>query len=86
MARYSTIDLNWRPTQLAVTTGTSQQLAGILGGKQDIFDIGVNWYMNRNVRMMTHFSFVSVEKGTAANLNRDSQDFNVLMTRLQFAT
>jgi hypothetical protein len=46
----------------------------------------VNWYLNRNVKLQTHFSFVSVEKGIAANLNRDSQDFNVLMTRLQFAT
>lgn len=86
VTRFSSTDLNWHPTQIAVGTGTSQQLAGVLGGKEDIFDVGVNWYLNRNVRMMTHFSFVSVEKGTAANLSRDSQDFNVLMTRLQFAT
>ena len=86
VARYSTVDLNWRPTQTAITTGTNQRLAGVLGGQQDIFDIGVNWYLNRNVRMMTHFSWVSVEKGTIANQSRDNQDFNVLMTRIQFAT
>jgi phosphate-selective porin OprO/OprP len=86
VARYSSIDLNWRPTQIAVTGGSNQQLAGILGGKEDIFEIGLNWYLNRNVKLQTHFSFVSVEKGTAAILDRDNQDFNVLMTRLQFAT
>lgn len=86
VARYSTVDLNWRPTQTAITTGTNQRLAGVLGGQQNIFDIGVNWYLNRNVRMMTHFSWVSVEKGTIANQSRDNQDFNVLMTRIQFAT
>lgn len=86
VARFSSIDLNWRQTQTAVTNGTAQRLAGILGGKQDIVDIGLNWYLNRNVRLMTHFSWVSVEKGIVSNLGRDSQDFNVWATRLQFNT
>jgi phosphate-selective porin OprO/OprP len=87
VGRYSSTDLNWNATQTALTNvaGTSR-LAGILGGKQDIFDVGLNWYLNRNVRLMTHFSWVSVEKGIVTNLNRDSQDFNVLGTRLQFNT
>ena len=86
VGRYSTVDLNWNPNQTAITTGTAQQLAGIAGGKQNIIDVGLNWYLNRNVRVMTHFSWVSVEKGVAGNLSRDSQDFNVLATRLQFST
>lgn len=86
VARYSTTDLNWRPTQTAITTGTNQRLAGVLGGQQDIFVVGLNWYLNRNVKFQTHFSWVSVEKGTLAIQSRDNQDFNVLMTRLQFAT
>ncbi len=87
VARYSSTDLNWNPTQTALTNalGTSR-LIGIVGGKEDIFEVGVNWYLNRNVKLQTHYSFISVEKGVAANLNRDSQDLNVLMTRLQFAT
>lgn len=86
VGRYSTVDLNWNPDQPAITTGAAQQLAGINGGKQDIFDIGINWYLNRNVRLMTHFSWVSVTRGVAGNPVRDSQDFNVLATRLQFST
>ncbi len=87
VARYSSTDLNWNPTQTALTNavGTSR-LAGVLGGKEDIFEVGLNWYLNRNVKLQPHFSFISVKKGVAAILNRDGQDLNVLMTRLQFAT
>lgn len=86
VGRYSTVDLDWNPEQPAITTGAAQQLAGITGGKQNIFDIGINWYLNRNVRLMTHFSRVSVKRGVAGNPGRDSQDFNVVATRLQFST
>ena len=86
VARYSDTDLNWHQTQAAVTnaTGTSQ-LAGILGGEQRGLALGVNWYLNRNVRLMLDDNIVSVKKGVAANLTRDSQDLNILGLRLQFA-
>jgi phosphate-selective porin OprO/OprP len=80
-ARYSDIDLDWNPRQVQTTT----QLAGIVGGRERIFDIGVNWYMNRNVKLQVHNSFVSVDKGTAALPTRDSQDLNILGVRLQFS-
>jgi len=86
VARYSDTDLNWRSTQVAVTnaTGTSN-LIGITGGEQRVLALGVNWYLNRNVRLMIDDNIVSVKKGVAANLNRDSQDLNVVGARLQFA-
>jgi len=86
VARYSDTNLNWHQSQLAVTnaSGTSQ-LAGILGGEERVLALGVNWYLNRNVRLMLDDNIVSVKKGIASNLNRDSQDFNVLGLRLQFA-
>ena len=81
VARYSDIDLDWNPRRVASTT----QLAGIVGGRERIFDIGVNWYMNRNVKLQIHNSFVSVDKGTAALPTRDSQDLNIVGVRLQFS-
>ncbi len=86
VARYSDTSLNWHQTQTAVTnvTGTSQ-LAGVLGGEQRIVALGVNWYFNRNVRLMLQDNIVSVKKGVSANLSRDSQDINILGLRLQFA-
>lgn len=80
-ARYSDIDLDWNPRRTASAT----QLAGIAGGRQRILDIGVNWYMNRNVKLQVHNSFVNVDKGTAAIPNRDSQDLNIVGVRLQFS-
>ncbi|HJT42470.1 MAG TPA: porin [Rhizomicrobium sp.] len=81
VARYSDIDLDWNPRRVASAT----QLAGIVGGRERILDIGINWYMNRNVKLQVHNSFVKVDKGTAALPTRDSQDLNIVGVRLQFA-
>jgi phosphate-selective porin OprO/OprP len=85
-ARYSDTNLNWMASRLAVsnTTGTSN-LAGVLGGEERILDLGLNWYLNRNVRLMMDDLIVKVEKGTAAIPNRDGQDLNIVGLRLQFA-
>ncbi|HWY66599.1 MAG TPA: porin [Rhizomicrobium sp.] len=81
VARYSDTNLNWNTTQLASTT----QLAGVLGGKERIAALGLNWYLNRNVRIMLDDNIVRVSKGTAALPDRDSQDLNILGLRFQFA-
>jgi len=80
-ARYSDTDLNWHGTQAANTA----QLAGINGGRQRIAALGINWYLNRNVRMILDDNIVSITKGTAALPDRDSQDFNVVGLRVQYA-
>ena len=80
-ARYSDTDLGWHQGQLASTT----QLAGINGGRQRIMVLGINWYLNRNVRMILDDNIVQISKGTAALPDRDSQDFNVVGLRVQYA-
>ena len=80
-ARYSDTNLNWNTTQLA----SASNLAGVLGGEQRIVALGINWYLNRNIRVVLDDNIVKVTKGTAALPNRDSQDFNVLGLRVQFA-
>jgi phosphate-selective porin OprO/OprP len=81
VVRYSDTDMNWNTTQLASTA----QLAGVLGGRERILALGINWYMNRNIRMMIDDNIVRVSKGTAALPDRDSQDINILGVRMQFA-
>ncbi|HET7084582.1 MAG TPA: porin [Rhizomicrobium sp.] len=82
-ARYSDTDLNWRPGQVGNNaTGIAD---GVRGGRQRIMALGINWYLNRNVRMILDDNIVSISKGTAALPDRDSQDFNVVGLRVQFA-
>ncbi len=80
-ARYSDMDLNYNPAQTANTV----QLAGINGGEERIVTLGINWYMNRNVKLQVNDMIVKVNRGIASNLNRDSQDLNILGVRLAFA-
>jgi phosphate-selective porin OprO/OprP len=80
--RYSDTNLNWNPTQFASPT----QLAGILGGEERIVTLGLNWYMNRNVKLQVNDMIVKLKRGSSvANLNSMSQDLNILGVRLAFA-
>jgi phosphate-selective porin OprO/OprP len=81
LARYTDTDLNWHPNQ----TATTAQLAGILGGRERIVSLGVNWYLNRNIRIVLDDNIINLTKGTAALPNRDSQDINVVALRFQYA-
>jgi phosphate-selective porin OprO/OprP len=81
-ARYSDMNLNWHQTQVANTT----QLGGILGGDERIVTLGVNWYLNRNIKLQVNDMIVKVKRGSSvANLNSMSQDLNILGVRLAFA-
>ena len=79
--RYSDTNLNWNPTRVASTT----TLAGLTGGEERILAVGLNWYLNRTVRVMIDDNIVTVKKGTATIPNRDGQNFNEVGIRLQFA-
>lgn len=81
-ARYSTLNLNWNEGVL----GAACTVAGcIRGGEQKIWTLGVNWYLNRNVRMQFNYLNVDVNKlGTAAPFPQVGQKFNVAAMRLQF--
>ena len=80
-ARYSDTNLNWNTTQIA----SANNLAGVLGGEQRIVALGINWYLNRNVRMILDDNIVKITKGTAALPNRDSQNFNAIGLRVQYS-
>jgi phosphate-selective porin OprO and OprP len=84
VARYSETDLNWRDLFPGVA-GVSQ--AGINGGDERIFDVGVNWYMNNNVKLQLHDLVTDVSKYSSTThdlAHRGSQDFNTIGLRLQF--
>jgi phosphate-selective porin OprO/OprP len=98
LARYSTIDLNWNEGTTLQSDTTVAGLGGVRGGEQTITTIGLNWYLNPNLRMMFDYEMVSVDKlgnpvaqplgspppcGTAAC--QAGQDLNIFATRASFA-
>jgi phosphate-selective porin OprO and OprP len=71
LARYSTADLN-------------DPVAKILGGKEQITTIGVNWYANANVRLMVNYAWVANDENTKGDRSyRVNDKFNTLQARLQ---
>jgi phosphate-selective porin OprO/OprP len=83
-ARYSDTNLNYNPFQLA----NSSQLAGITGGDERIITLGINWYLNRNVKFQVNDMIVNVKRSSntaLANYNNMSQNLNILGVRLAFA-
>ncbi len=61
-ARYSHINLND-----LFTVGVPVALTnGVAGGEQNIYTIGLNWYVNRNVRFMVNYLHGTIAKNSGA--------------------
>jgi phosphate-selective porin OprO/OprP len=90
-ARYSNTDLNWHRFVAVGGAGTPQ--SGIAGGSESVVDIALNWYLNRNIRLMMDDLIVHVNRQSAAGnpvtlgsgISPQGQDMNVVGVRLQFA-
>jgi phosphate-selective porin OprO/OprP len=85
-ARYSDTDLNWRSTFGAGSLYPTFQ-GGINGGDERIVALGVNWYLNNNVKLQLNDLITSVDRFTSTthdHAHDASQDFNTLALRLQF--
>jgi phosphate-selective porin OprO and OprP len=81
-ARYSDTDLNWHENDVA--TATDQ--AGIAGGREKIFLVGMNWYLNQNIKLQVNDAWVKVNKiASAGSAVQVGQNLNILGMRLQFS-
>ena len=80
-ARYSSTDLNYR-NDLTAAQG------GIFGGRETDLLFGVNWYLNRNVKLQINDNIVSVNKLSAPlsvpGTVQKGQNLNILGFRMQF--
>lgn len=77
-ARYSSLDLDFNVNPLGLPMAPASGTAGvenvnymgapianageIRGGKQDIITLGLNWYLNRNVRVMFQYQNIDVSR------------------------
>jgi phosphate-selective porin OprO/OprP len=83
--RYSIVDLND-----GFTPGLATGADAVAGGKQTVYTVGVNWYLNNNIRMMFNYLHGEIDKqsGSAATapLGTDiGANFDAFATRLQVA-
>lgn len=78
--RYSVLDLNWNSGR----PGFAAPAGGIRGGVQQIWTVGLNWYLNNNVRFMVNYQFVDIDRLNAAGL-QSGQQYNALGARAQLA-
>jgi phosphate-selective porin OprO/OprP len=76
-ARYSVTDLDDAPA-----TG-AQPAGSVRGGEQKIVTLGVNWYLNRNVRFLFNYLNVDVDRLNAAGVSI-GQRFDAYAVRTQF--
>ena len=82
VARYADTNLNWN----AGSAGSAVPVGGIRGGEEKIYTIGMNWYLNKNIKWMFDYGFVTVDKlngSGATQLGQKSSD--TLGTRLQYS-
>jgi phosphate-selective porin OprO and OprP len=74
--RYSTIDLN---DQLATANG-------VAGGRQTVYTLALNWYINRNVRLMFDYLHGNVAKQVSpTNFGDTGSKFDAFAMRTQVA-
>ena len=85
-ARYSDTDLNWEQNRLAVAPTTVPGIqAGIAGGEERIIMVGLNWYLNNNIKLQLNDGITQVRKIAAAGSPvQVGQDLNIVGVRLQF--
>ncbi|GAB3091191.1 OprO/OprP family phosphate-selective porin [Lysobacter terrae] len=77
--RYDTLDLNdgsGNPTTGAV--------AGVLGGKQNIWTAGVNWYWRSNFKFALNYVMVDTTKWSTAARREVDDNPNIVEGRIQF--
>jgi phosphate-selective porin OprO/OprP len=74
--RYSQVDLNWN-------LGNA---SGIAGGEETAVTVGLNWYLNNNVRLMLNDIIMKVNKlNSPTGTMQVGQKLNTVAARLQFS-
>jgi phosphate-selective porin OprO/OprP len=84
-ARYSDLDLNYHDCGAghAIPASPAPCFDAIRGGDQKISSIGLNWYLNPDIRVMVDYLHVDVNRFNAAGL-QVGQKYNAVGVRGQF--
>lgn len=85
-ARYSDLDLNYHDCGAgkAIPAAGIGCFDAIRGGEQKISTLGLNWYLNADIRFMLDYQFVDVNRYNAAGL-QVGQKYNAIALRSQLS-
>jgi phosphate-selective porin OprO and OprP len=78
--RYSVVDLNDEEGGLGLPT----PLGGVRGGEQEIWTLGLNWYLNTAIRFMFDYQHVDIDRLNSAGL-QIGQEYDAISVRSQLA-
>jgi phosphate-selective porin OprO and OprP len=81
-ARYSVIDLNDGPTNIACPASTAVTVARVCGGNQQSIALGLNYYPNLNMRFMFDLEHVDVSVPIGSKTAK-SASFDTIAARTQ---
>jgi phosphate-selective porin OprO/OprP len=85
-ARFSDLDLNYHDCGAGVAipaVATAKCFDAIRGGEQKVTSLGLNWYMNPDIRFMLDYLHVDVNRFNAAGV-QVGQKYNAVGLRGQF--
>jgi phosphate-selective porin OprO and OprP len=57
-ARFSHTDLNFNEGN----SGSAPMAGAIRGGEQDVFALGLNWYLNPNIKVLLNYLMIDVDR------------------------
>jgi phosphate-selective porin OprO/OprP len=89
--RYSVLDLNWN--EGGTNTACANLTQCIRGGEQTVVNLGVTWYLNSNIKLMTEYAMVDIDRQTnvidniltpTINENDLSSSFDIIQGRMMF--
>ncbi len=79
--RYGLLDLNWNDGSAGVPCAKFAEC--VRGGEQSVMNVGINWYLNANLKLMTELAFVDVDRLTYGGVDLDTS-FEIVQGRMQF--
>ncbi|ADV26788.1 phosphate-selective porin O and P [Pseudoxanthomonas suwonensis 11-1] len=82
--RYDTLDLDDGRLLAAAVPGGAPRVDGVLGGKQDAWTIGANWYWRSNFKFALNYVMVDSSRYSASAGTVVDDNPNILEARAQF--
>jgi phosphate-selective porin OprO and OprP len=85
VARYANLDVDDNAFKDGFASSSTTGTFTASASEARVWSIGLNWYLNRNIRLNTSYSRTDFTGGTGAGATITKQPENILFTRIQLA-